>query len=94
MENINEQIEALVTTECSDGSQCIASPIGIKPCGGPTKFIVHSSATDQEKLDGLIEQYNELNAEYNTETNAGSDCSVVTAPEFDCVSGTCQAVES
>ena len=94
MESIDEQIEALLITQCSDGSQCVATPIGVKPCGGPTKFIVHSSSTDQEKLDALIEQYNELNAEYNTETNAGSDCSVVTAPEMDCISGPCQAVEN
>ena len=94
MESIDEEIEALLITQCSDGSQCVATPIGVKPCGGPTRFIVHSDATDQAKLDALIEEYNELNAKYNEMNNLGSDCSVVTAPEMDCISGTCQAVEN
>jgi len=92
MEAVAQEIEAMIATSCSNNDQCRATPMGVKPCGGPTKFIVHSSATDQGKLDALIEQYNELNTKYNTVAEVGSDCSVVTAPEVDCVMGNCQAV--
>lgn len=94
MNSINDEIEALIITSCGSSAQCVATPMGVKPCGGPTKFIVHSNETDQEKLDVLIEKYNDLNSEYNEVNNLGSDCSVVTAPEMDCVSGNCQEIES
>jgi len=94
MERINGQIEALLETSCPGGDQCVATPIGVKPCGGPARFIVHSNATDQEKLDELISAYNELNTEYNEVTNAFSDCVIVNPPEVGCLSGKCEVVSS
>ena len=94
MNSINDEIETLIITSCESSDHCVATPMGVKPCGGPTKFIVHSNETDQEKLDALIEKFNEVNSEYNEVNNLGSDCSVVTAPEMDCVSGNCQEIES
>lgn len=93
MNSVYAEIEDLIVTSCESSDQCIASAIGIKPCGGPTGYIVHSSETDQEKLDELITRYNELNEEYNETSGIGSDCAVVTAPETDCISGNCQKVE-
>lgn len=92
MNSIYGEIEELVEDSCESSDQCIATAIGVKPCGGPTKFIVHSSRTDQQELDELVEKYNELNAEYNEVNELGSDCSVVTAPEMECISGTCQEI--
>ena len=92
MNVVYSQIEELIETSCESGDQCIATALGVKPCGGLTQFIIHSSDTDQEKLDALIDQYNELNKEYNETSGVGSDCAVVTAPEIDCISGNCKAV--
>ncbi len=94
MNSVYAEIEDLIVTSCESSEQCVATAIGVKPCGGPTKFIVHSSETDQEKLDELVTMYNELNEEYNETSGVGSDCAVVTAPETDCISGNCQKVEN
>ncbi|MEQ9466100.1 MAG: hypothetical protein RLN88_01740 [Ekhidna sp.] len=92
MNGIYDEIEELIITSCESSDACIASPIGVKPCGGPTKFIVHSSATDQQKLDDLIEEYNELNSQYNEQTGIGSDCALETPPSMDCISGECAVI--
>ena len=92
MNAVYGQIENMIQTTCTSSDQCVATAIGVKPCGGPTKYIVHSSATNQENLDELVEQYNELNTQYNEATEAGSDCAFVTPPPMDCISGECQAV--
>ncbi|MEQ8905360.1 hypothetical protein [Ekhidna sp.] len=94
MNSVYAEIEDLIVTSCESSDQCVATAIGVKPCGGPTRFIVHSSETDQEKLDELITRYDELNEEYNETSGIGSDCSVVTAPEIDCISGACQEIGS
>ncbi|WP_370090291.1 hypothetical protein [Ekhidna sp.] len=94
MQEVYTQIEDHIETSCDSSDQCVATAIGVKPCGGPTKFIIHSNATDQTKLDELVADYNELNKQYNEATKAGSDCSVVTAPAVECVSGNCQEAET
>ncbi|WP_425393058.1 hypothetical protein [Ekhidna sp.] len=94
MNAVYEEIQSVIEVSCSSTSQCIATPIGVKPCGGPTRFIVHSNTTDQNELDSLVDQYNGLNARYNEVNNLGSDCSIETAPEIECVTGECQEVTS
>lgn len=46
----------------------------------------------QHGLSRLNQMVNELNAIYNELTGAISDCSIVTKPEVECVSGNCAAV--
>ncbi|WP_420317514.1 hypothetical protein [Ekhidna sp.] len=93
MNTVYQEIEALIDVSCSGSDQCVATPIGVKPCGGPTKFIVHSNNTDENQLGILVEKYNSLNAQYNEINNLGSDCSIETPPTIECVSGECQGVE-
>ena len=89
MQKIESQIDALVQLDCVASSQCIATPIGVKACGGPTHYIIHNSSTDMDMLTGLIERYNALNRTYNELTGAISDCAVVGPPALTCNSGIC-----
>lgn len=93
MAAIDQEIEAMISTSCTASSQCMATAYGAKPCGGPTKYLVHSSDMDLTKFNELVDQYNSLNEQYNVETGAISDCSIVTKPEVDCISGDCQEVQ-
>ncbi|WP_421763524.1 hypothetical protein [Ekhidna sp.] len=93
MNQVYSQIEDLVVLSCTSSSQCIASPLGVKPCGGPSQYIVHSTATDQVRLNALINTYNKLNEQYNTVSGIGSDCSVENPPAVSCISGACAEIE-
>ncbi|MEO9482612.1 MAG: hypothetical protein ABJG47_04175 [Ekhidna sp.] len=92
MEIINDQIEAMLSTSCSASSQCMVSAFGAKPCGGPWKYIIHSTNMNLQKFRSLLVQYNSLNAQYNEVAGIGSDCSIANKPEVECVSGNCQEV--
>ncbi len=92
METISDSIEDLVSLTCDNADQCKAAAIGSKPCGGPTHYIVYSSATDEEKLLLLIKEYTDANEQYNEMNGIGSDCAVVSPPTLDCVSGNCEVV--
>ena len=94
MSALNAQIEGLIETSCSTSGQCMATPYGAKPCGGPLKYLVHTTDIDLIKLYALVSQYNSLNEQYNQESGIGSDCALVGKPEVECLSGNCQAVGS
>ena len=86
---INDFIDA---AKCSpDG--CGYMAFGSKPCGGPWKYIVFPNSIDKEKLTKMVDAYNELQHQYNLETNAVSDCMAVMPPtEVVCVNGVCTIV--
>lgn len=94
MEVINNEIEAMISTSCTTSSQCMASAFGAKPCGGPWKYILHSTDIDLQKLNTLLGEYYELNVQYNEVSGIGSFCDFVTKPDVECVSGTCQEVSN
>ena len=86
---INDFINA---AKCSpDG--CGFMAFGSKPCGGPWKYIVFPNSIDKDKLTKMVNSYNELQHQYNLETNAVSDCMAVMPPtEVVCVNGVCTIV--
>lgn len=88
MSRISTEIDELISMDCTNAT-CNATPIGVKACGGPTHYIIHSSKTPQNKLNALISAYNKANLEYNQVTGIFSDCSIVNPPEVVCVSGEC-----
>jgi hypothetical protein len=92
METISKSIEDLVSISCNSADQCKAAPIGAKPCGGPTHYIIYSSGTYEEQLSILIDEYTEANKKYNELSGIGSDCAVENPPTLDCVSGKCEVV--
>ena len=92
MQSIDSEIKTFLRTSCNDSDQCLATAYGVKACGGPATYLVHSSNMDLDRLNSLVTQFNILNQEYNEVTGAVSDCSVETAPVLECASGNCQVV--
>jgi hypothetical protein len=65
--------------------------LGSKPCGGPAEYRVYSSLdTDTALLETRASEYTRLSGQYNRETKALSDCSMVLAPMAYCASGQCK----
>jgi hypothetical protein len=89
-----KEIIAYITSDkCSPGG-CGFMAFGSKPCGGPWKYIVYPKSIDIEKLTQMVNAYNELQHQYNLQTNAVSDCMFVMPPtEVVCVNGVCVIVK-
>lgn len=75
---------------CRDASQCRTIAFGSKPCGGPWKYLVYSTATtDSVQLDALVTEYNAREAAVNQQEGRMSDCSAVPRPRLVVVDGRC-----
>jgi hypothetical protein len=76
---------------CESDDQCRVIALGSKPCGGPAEYRVYSSLdTDAGLLETRASEYTRLSVQYNRETKALSDCSMVLAPMAYCASGQCK----
>lgn len=65
-------------------------PLGAKPCGGPWRYVVFSTATaDSVRLVAAAAEHTVLEAEQNRRTGAVSDCRFVAAPTLSCSRGYC-----
>lgn len=91
---LKAEIENLASSSvCDDSSNCKFIAFGRKPCGGPWSYLVYSTSIDTERLESLVESYNQKEAIYNTEWNIVSDCAFVTPPaSVLCENNTCVAV--
>lgn len=91
IEEIAKEIDQLIgNAEAESIDQCALMPIGSKPAGGPWGFLVYSKKnTDQEKLENLVEKYNELDAARNEESGGFSTADVATGPQIVIRNGSC-----
>lgn len=88
-----EIVDYIDSFECENSENCNSIAFGVKPCGGPTEFLTFPSSVDLNELESMIEIYNQLNTEYNIQTNAVSDCAVVLPPQtVECENGSCVIV--
>jgi hypothetical protein len=86
-----EITELIGPAACESDEQCRVIAFGSKPCGGPASYRVYSSLdTDTALLEARVSEYNRLAVQYNRETKAMSDCSMVLAPMAYCATGKCQ----
>ncbi len=75
-------------TSCTGACNYIA--FGSKPCGGPKEYLLFSSAVNLAQLEDLVTEYNEMEHQFNIQTNAVSDCAVVLPPNnIECIDGSC-----
>lgn len=80
IEELYSEIVALSeSVPCTNSSEWSYTPIGSKACGGPTGYIAYSQSIAEEFLD-LVEQYTNLQSEYNKKHNVVSDCALVSPP--------------
>ena len=75
---------------CSDEFECRFIAFGSKPCGGPWEFLTYTTSIDTVALTSLVADYNQLEANYNINCGAVSDCSAPQPPiGFDCENNQC-----
>lgn len=78
------------TPAATEPAQCKVIPFGSKPCGGPARYLVYSTAkTDESRLKQLVNEFNQLAKKINQEGNIISDCRFVTEPEVKLADGVC-----
>jgi|SRR5690554_3470264 len=71
-------------------ASCKLAEVGVKPCGGPERYIVYSTETaDEKKLLELIAAYNTASKAYNEQQQLVSDCSVQPRPRVILNQGMC-----
>jgi hypothetical protein len=75
-----------------DVSQCRAVAYGAKPCGGPWRYLVYSTAaTDSTRLAWMVNEYTDTQDYLNRKLGRISDCAVVTEPSLALEEGRCVA---
>ena len=83
------EVMTLINNSLCSGS-CNYIAFGSKPCGGPREYLLFSNTINLEQLQLLVTQYNEMEHQFNVQTNAVSDCARVLPPKtVECVNGTC-----
>lgn len=88
---LRREIEAEIGTPAARRvSQCKVIAFGSKPCGGPWKYLVYSTAeTNESRLKRLVNEYNVLEEEINRKEGIGSDCMFVGEPPVRLEGGIC-----
>ncbi|WP_298237108.1 hypothetical protein [uncultured Algibacter sp.] len=91
---LKTEIENLASSSvCNETSECKFSAFGSKPCGGPWSYIIYSTSIDTDKLEALIENYNNKEDAFNTKWGIVSDCSLAQLPSsVECKNNTCVPV--
>ncbi|MEZ4839272.1 hypothetical protein [Flavobacterium sp.] len=90
-----EIVDYIDSFECENSENCNTIAFGVKPCGGPIEYLTFPSSVDLNELEAMVESYNQLNLEYNIQTNAVSDCAFVLPPQtVECDNGSCIIVDN
>lgn len=76
--------------EASSADRCEMMPIGVKPTGGPWGYLIYSSENaDKERLEELVNRYNELDMKRNQGEDAMSTADIATEPDLTLQDGKC-----
>ena len=75
---------------CNGPRDCLALPMGDKPCGGPWRYLIVSrNAENTPMVEAMVMHYNDINAAMNERWGWGSDCEVLMPPDLICQNGIC-----
>ena len=93
-EKKQEILNYIQSFSCANATGCLSIAFGAKPCGGPREFLVYPNTVDQTTLEIMVNEYYEMDHQYNIETGAVSDCMVVSPPNnVNCVNGVCSIID-
>lgn len=87
-----EQLRAEIgEARCSEPAQCRTVAVGHKACGGPSGYLVWSSAHngDGARVQALAERHRELSRQEVLRSGQLSNCAMVTDPGAQCQAGRC-----
>lgn len=75
-----KEIDSLAGSEiCTDASEWRSSPIGAKPCGGPSSYIAYPIKMEDEIL-AKIKEFTAQQDAFNKKYQLMSDCAMVPPP--------------
>jgi len=75
-----KEIDSLAGSEvCTDAAQWRSSPIGAKPCGGPSSYIAYPIKMEDEIL-AKIKEFTAQQDAFNKKYQLMSDCAMVPPP--------------
>ena len=78
------------TTGCTKASQCKQQPMGNRPCGGPSEFLVYCAATtDEKKLKQKAQLVTDAEKSFNSKSQLMGTCDVLAAPKLKLESSEC-----
>ncbi|MFS4483635.1 hypothetical protein ACKGJY_11495 [Hyunsoonleella sp. 2307UL5-6] len=78
---------------CNTTFECKFIAFGSKPCGGPWRYLIYSTSIDIETLESMVENYNQMEAEYNEAFGIASNCAIENPPtSINCENNECVAV--
>jgi hypothetical protein len=91
LEEYKLTIESMAAASiCNENFECRYIAFGSKPCGGPWEFLVYSTSIDTLALTNAVADYNQMEANYNINCGAISDCSAPIPPvDFTCENNQC-----
>jgi hypothetical protein len=88
-----EILNYIQSFSCANATGCLYIAFGAKPCGGPREYLVYPNTVDQAVLETMVNDYYEMDQQYNIESGAISDCMVVGPPNtVGCVNGVCTII--
>jgi hypothetical protein len=93
-EKKQEIVNYIQSFSCANASGCLYIAFGAKPCGGPREYLVYPNTVNQTVLENMVNEYFELDQQYNIESGAISDCMLVGPPNtIGCVNGVCTIID-
>ncbi len=93
-EKKQEIVNYIQSFSCTNASGCLYIAFGAKPCGGPREYLAYPNTVNQSVLENMVNEYYEMDQQYNIETGAISDCMLVGPPNtVDCVNGVCTIID-
>ena len=82
-------------TGCTQAAQCKAMPLGSKPCGGPTEFLVYcATSTDEKALEAKAKLASDAEKANNAASQMMGICTALSPPKVKLENGQCVAVET
>ena len=94
VEKKQEIVNYIQSFSCTNASGCHYIAFGAKPCGGPREYLAYPNTVNQSVLENMVNEYYEMDQQYNIETGAISDCMFVGPPNtVGCVNGVCTIID-
>lgn len=89
---LKAEARALAEPRCGDAAQCKAVPLGSKPCGGPTEFIVTcGTAKNAAALEAKAKQASAAEQRLNEKEQRMGTCTALAPPTLKLEGGRCTA---
>ncbi|OQW48482.1 MAG: hypothetical protein A4S09_04700 [Proteobacteria bacterium SG_bin7] len=93
LKSTQDRIDEIVASDfCQTDIECKAIAFGVKACGGPRSYLVHSQTANFSELEQLVNVWNDYEREQNVKNGVISTCEFLLEPtNLRCVNSKCLA---